>query len=144
MNCKMCHTELTKMPEKQGDCLRCLTCKPIPKDVPKEPEPEGNKKVDVKVTEARVREIVRDELENWHINKPPVTQKDIMRITNDAGDIVLANVELDGETTVTSNEPFIMEPLNWRDQAKALNISLYHKKKEVVLAEIEEKLKVPA
>ena len=115
MKCKNndCGEELTFMEESK--CFRCLKCKPIVKkrQVPKKSE---SKYIDVPWTEDRIRKIVREELEDWHIQKPPVTKKEIDTIT---------------EQPVAT----------WREQAKELGIPLYHKTKKQVLAEIVEKTK---
>lgn len=131
-----CKRELTYLEDTK--CFRCLICNPITKTEPlKEKE---RKYVDVKLTEVRVREIiaeltigderirevVREELENWHIQKPPVTKAQIL------DDEAVIKVEITDSGK------------DWRAEAKALNISLYHKTKEKVLAEIAEKTKHPA
>lgn len=138
-NAPICKTQICKRPltylEKQG-CWRCLVCNPLPKDAPK---PIKEKKfLDVKMTEVqvaemitkklaeqveigeeRIREIVINELENWHIQKPPVTQNEIME--------------------AIETEKDISPDKDWRQQAKDLGIELFHRTKADVLAEIEAK-----
>jgi hypothetical protein len=63
------------------------------------------------MTEARVRNIVRDELENWH-----------------------------APTMIDDVEPELPDVSNWRAQAKELGVDMYHKKKDDVLKEIEARL----
>ena len=103
-----CKRELTWLEDTK--CWRCLVCNPLT-PVGRTVEPE-KKYIDVKLTEARVREICRDELENWHIQKPPVEVKEI--------DLALRS--------------------DWRQQAKELGIPLFQRKKEDVLQEIQSRL----
>ena len=114
VNCKQ---ELTFL-EEQG-CWRCLVCNPLPKKN-SVPPPEKKKYLDVAMTESMVREIVRDELENWHIQRPPVTKEGV--------------VEMLDATDYPGTE--------WRRQAKQLNIPLCTetgggREKEDVLRDIE-------
>lgn len=107
-----CKKELTFLDDSK--CWRCLICNPLPKE---EPAPPKEKKpfLDVHITEERVREIVRDELENWHIQKPPVTAVEAKKI-----DSALRT--------------------DWRVQAKELGIPLFQRKKADVLKDIEDRL----
>lgn len=113
-----CKKELTW--QEGSECWRCLTCNPISDAKPA--PPKTKKYVDVAMTESRVREIVRDELENWHIQKPPVTRDEIAEATGEGS----------GEVKVIT----VPEKLTWRQQAKELGIELFHRKKEDVLADI--------
>ncbi len=124
MKCKRCNGELAH--DKKRDCLYCPVCHPLNKNVPS-PLAEKKQLLDLTTNEkrvaemlveneSRIREIVRDELENWHIQKPPVTKDEI-------------KIAVEEET--------------WREQAKRLGIELYHRKKEDVLADIAEKTKSP-
>lgn len=138
MECRNCKGELTKV---KGGCLRCLKCNPII-DVGA-PQKRETKYVDVTITESRVREIVRDELENWHIQKPPVTKKEAETMADVAVKEVLGENPADtavkkmlGTSTINTDGPIISEP-TWRDEAKELGIPLFHKKKADVLKEIE-------
>lgn len=156
-NAPICKTQTCKRPLtylEASKCWRCLICNPIPKNVPK---PKKEKKfLDVAMTEKRVaemireagkdgilsentlteimkesiREIVQDELMNWHIPKPPVTKEEVNAVLSqpvfpDDGELVASKVE----------------KIDWRQQAKELGIPLFHRKKEEVLAEIKEKTK---
>lgn len=71
----VCKKELTYLEE--AGCWRCLVCNPIPKEAVVK---QGNKTkyVDVPWTEERIRDIVRDELENW---SKPTTSVDITSAT---------------------------------------------------------------
>jgi len=78
----------------------------------------------VVVGEERIREIVRDELENWHIRKPPITGDEIAEI-------------LPPSSVVPKEQ-------TWRQKAKELNIPIQKetggmRKKVDVLADIEAK-----
>ncbi len=119
--CKRCGTELTK--DEDRGCFYCGLCHPIQnKSVPME-QLEKNY-IDVKPSEKRVEEIIkiiknivpdiiREELENWHMDKPVV------------------------------DEPIIEDNKNWKADAKELNIEVYDKenkrprKKVDVIADIE-------
>lgn len=153
-NVPICRTQICKRPltylEKQG-CWRCLVCNPIPKDVP---IPKQEKKfLDVAMTEKRVkeilaeqvvtsegriREIVQDELMNWHISKPPTTRDEIDALTE--------HIVQHNEKGEVSSSIVTATSLGWRQQAKELSIPLMKepkgtgaRKKEDVLAEIAEK-----
>ena len=114
--CRRCNGELTR--DEQRNCWECLAC--YPKNRVQAAPPKDEKKyIDVAMTEGRVREIVRDELENWHIQKPPIVKDEIEPVPltdNQIGD--------------------------WRAQAKELGINTFQMKKVDVLAAIEsEKLR---
>lgn len=103
MKCRLCKGELTR--DEERGCFRCLLCNPIQAKPVEQPKDEGNY-VDTgtKWTEEKIRALIRDELENWHIQKPPVTAKEI------AADVV--------------------SDKTWRDKAKEMGVSLYdHDKK---------------
>jgi hypothetical protein len=89
-------------------------------------EKEPNKKVDAPWTEERIRDIIKDELENWH--KTTI-------VTKESGDLKLTDVA-------------IGDDVNWRQRAKDLGIKLSQesggaRKKVDVLADIAEKTKSP-
>lgn len=111
-HCNHCRAELTK-DEKRG-CMICRVCHPAGDDKPLVPQIKP-KLLDVKFTEEQIREIVRDELENWHIQKPPVTKAEAKE-TDEA-----------------------LRKIDWRAQAKELGIPLFQRKKADVLAEIAKK-----
>ena len=123
-HCRYCRGELTY--DEKRNYKICLSCHPPKK--PKSTSPKATKYVDVKLTEERVREIVRDELENWHIQKPPVTKDDIVGMSSTYS-------TLGGIT-----EPTIQfKPVDYRQQAKELGIKTFGKKKVDVLKEIQDK-----
>jgi hypothetical protein len=70
--------------DKKRQCKVCLACHP-PQSATPPPPKEKKKYLDVKMTEGQVIEIIKDvvpdmireELENWHIQRPPVTKKEI-------------------------------------------------------------------
>lgn len=143
-NAPICKTIICKLPltwmEKQR-CWRCLKCNPLPKDVL---VPQKKKKfLDVKVTEEQVakmikeaipdylnedkiREIVRDELENWHIQRPPATRDEIAEAL-----------------PPSSAAP---KPETWLQKAKRIGVQTHYpkggmRKKVDVLADMEAKEK---
>ncbi len=127
MDCRSCKTELTH--DKKRGCLVCLKCHPPEKGQPIPPQ-EKRKYIDVTMTEERVRDIVRDELENWHIQKPPVTKKETESLTLE---------KLKKVRDSLPSPPNVLEiPVNsdWRAKAKELGIPLFQRTKADVLAEI--------
>ncbi len=171
--CRRCNGDLVR--DEQRNCLICPICYPPNRTSPVI-EKEESKYLDVQMTEARVRkilaeqvevgeerirEIVRDELENWHIHKPPVTKTDIDEMSDvDKAAMESATDHDEALATLTpfaaarkSNpdyDPLIDAPpkamlqetkINWRVQAKALGIKTFQRKKVDVLAEIAEKTK---
>ena len=147
-----CKRELTYLEE--SDCWRCLVCNPLTAPAPTE-KPES-KYIDVKMTEKKVREIVkdemmgskfdegqirdivRDELENWHIQKPPVTKTESELTVAKLREIAKDNPPKTGNIEVPVNPELAASP-NWRQQAKELGIPLFQRKKADVLADIEAK-----
>ena len=133
MKCPNCKTELTFM--EKAKCLRCLECHPLTKTVPVEKK-ETNY-VDVPWTaeriwdsvKSKVEELIREELENW------------VAPSSDKPDLSTARIP-----PRQPDNP----PDNWRAKAKELGIDVYDKARKRprlkidVLAEIEEKLTVPA
>lgn len=138
MKCKNCETELTFM--KKAKCLRCLKCYPVTKTVPLA-EKEKNY-VDVPWTKERVvaiceevcKRVFRELLEDWHVQKP---DEDI-----DA-DLRAGARQPDNPPEDTGSVEDV-GGLTWRRKAKELGISLFHRKKADVLAEIAEKTKMSA
>lgn len=132
MKCRKCEGKLTR-DEKRG-CHFCPVCNPLPTAPVITEEPEPNKRVDEPWTDKRIREIVQDELMNWHIRKPSVTVSEIKATVGG------------GEANVNKT----VESETWRETAKRLDIPVYDKdnkrprKKLDVLKDIEEKQKVPA
>lgn len=138
MKCRKCTGELTR--DEERGCYFCPVCNPVPTAPVIAEEPEPNKRVDEPWTDKRIREIVQDELMNWHIKKPSVTASEI-KATVGGGE---ANVN---ETVIKQDTP---KPETWRETAKRLEIPVYDKdkkcprKKVDVLSDIEAKQKVPA
>lgn len=160
-HCSYCGGELSwiKKTEDSG-CRRCLNCHPIKETKPEQPK-EKPKLLDVKFTEMQIREIVRNELENWHIHKPPVTRDEIAEATSGSTALTPLGQQAQREgPTVAKIQEFVKEnPLqeqkgtiaipvnpelaanpNWRAQAKKLGIPLFQRKKEDVLKDIESRL----
>lgn len=135
--CRRCSNELTEDPKRK--CKVCLTCYPkaLETTIPP-PEPEKKAFLDVKMTEERVREIVRDELENWHIQKPSLKATEVAALLEEATTLPEGVFRSPEELEALNKEKVVVAG-DWRAQAKALNISLFHKTKEKVLAEIAEK-----
>ena len=146
-NSPICKTQICKRPltwmKKQG-CWRCLVCNPIPKNLPKKEERKPFLDVhpdEVRVAEmiksamTEVREIVQNELMNWHIQKPPVTRDEIAEAVG-VGEPE-SNVHIDIQ---------VPPPETYMQYAKRLGIATHKKtggirKKEDVLADIEAKEK---
>ncbi len=144
MDAPICKTVICKKPltylEKQK-CWRCLNCNPLPKVKEPEKEKDRSKYIDVPWTpeqEGRIRAIVRDELENWHIPKPTEDETDDVLTTAEGGFL-----DQREKNRVAPREPD--NPINWRAQAKELGVELYDherkcpRKKEDVLADIAKK-----
>jgi len=89
----------------------------------------GSAKV-ISLSEDQIREIVQDELANWHIQKPPVTRDEIAEATSEGG-------------TFEELPMSVPKPETWRQRAKVLGIPLHKeptgsgmRKKEDVLADM--------
>ncbi len=138
MKCQRCGNELTEDPKR--NCKVCLVCYPNALKVKPVPPPkkQENKRVGLSMTEERVREIVREELSKiGHIQKPQrdMTATEVITDDDDFGEMTA--------TEVAEARKGNTEIKDWRGQAKALGISLYHKTKKTVLADIAEKTKSP-
>ncbi len=143
----ICATQKCKRPLTRlgapWNCWRCLVCNPIVEAKKTEPRKrrdvdrqlseerviemikESSTKVSVGLNEEEIREIIQDELQDWFIQKPPMTRDEL------------------AETIPTPSE--VPEP-TWRQDAKDLGISLMKepkgsgmRKKVDVLADIEAK-----
>ncbi len=126
MKCKNCQTELTLVENPKGNCLRCLSCKPL-STAPIVEEKKKDNYVDVPWTDERIWESVKPKiavlflemLEDWHS-----PAKDLDRV----------------EPRKPDNPP-----KSWRAQAKELGIEVYDKArkrprlKKDVLADIDAK-----
>lgn len=165
-NAPICKTQICKRPLtylEDTKCWRCLNCNPIRKTNPQLIQPKAF--LDVKMTEKRVaemvrealetgtityvvvgkthpetikveisheqfREIVRDELENWHIQKPSVMKDEI-------AETVTMGSSANNEETVITEE-------TWLQKAKRLSVPTHYesggmRKKVDVLKDIEAK-----
>ncbi len=128
--CRRCNGELAY--DKKRNCKFCPICYPPNRTQPA-PVKEKKKYLDVKMTDERVIElikehvgpIIREELENWHIQKPPVTREEIDNSTNNA-DI-----------------PVEPKPETWRQKARRMGVKTHNgytggaRKKVDVLADME-------
>lgn len=126
--CRRCNGELTR--DEKRNCWECLACYPKNRVQPAPPK-EERKYIDVAMTEGRVREIVRDELENWHIQKPSVTKIEI----SEANKEILSRPVFD-----ETNSGIVITEIDgvpWRQKAKELGINTFQMKKVDVLEEIK-------
>ncbi len=159
-NFEKCGTELTEM---ATGCKRCLKCNPMTKYVA--PVKKARRDVDLPWTDERVIEVIdrvvpdmiRETLENWHIQKPSVTRDDIKFLNNDKVSIevkpdTLGEQYVQGILTeqdkLKEKVEVVQEPTQtWRQQAKELGIEVYdrvNKKPRLkvdVIKEIAEKQK---
>ena len=155
-NVPICKTQICKRPLtylEDSKCWRCLICNPIPKDVPK--LKEKKKFLDVAMTEDRVveiikeqigsakavilneeriREIVQDELMNWHIQKPPVTKSEVSTMT--AAEVA------DHQNLEPIPTEMTVKPETWLQTAKRLGVTTHQasggmRKKVDIMADIE-------
>lgn len=139
MKCRRCNGELER--DEKRDCLRCPVCYPIQEAQP-EPEKDMSKYVDVgkKWTEEGIRALIKDELEDWYLQRPSVTAKDVVALTTETG--TLPDEEAAVVPTVEQTQ---LPTKTWRDVAKGMNVSLYDherkcpRKKVDVLEEIKQK-----
>lgn len=136
--CRYCKTETVW--DEKGACWRCPKCHP-PTDGKPTPPKEKPKLLDIKFTEEQIRNIVRDELENWHIKKPAVTRDEVEKLTDKER---LSKAIEKSFMAKTAHKSDAMGPTeasvpNWRQQAKELGIKIFGKKKVDILAEIEAK-----
>ncbi len=147
-HCNHCRSLLSY--DENRNCKVCRTCHPVQKEKPPAEEKE-RRYLDIKMTNEMVQEIaeevidkivpdmIRGVLENWHIQRPPVTKTEI---TEDL-------IQHDHEGNVSSSV-VTLKPKTWRQQAKGLGIEVYDKVnkrprlKIDVLEDIENKLTVPA
>ena len=116
-NAPICKTQNCKKPltyMEESNCWRCLVCNPIP--IYRPVEKTRKKLVDAKMTEDEVRSIVKDELANWHIQKPPVTATEIYEAVG----------SVDSEPTVIKVDA---TPPTWRQKAKELGVPLHKEPK---------------
>lgn len=167
MKCRKCNGELAHIEE--SDCYRCLACNPI-KATPLPAEAKKDMSVDVRLNKPEIDKLVRDiikevvpdmivdALQDWYIQKPSVTAIEVAEMVEEmAGtdkavlsepvfedEFVGSKVEKESPTKTVLLDPDKVITLevtnNWRAQAKALGINLFHRTKKSVLAEIAEKI----
>jgi len=103
------------MKHENGDvqCLRCLKCHPMPTGVPVVKAKKDNVKVDEPWTPERI----------WKVIEPKVRE---------------LFVDLIEDYVIAQNKSV---ELTWQEQAKAMGINPYGRKKDIVLAEMAEKTK---
>jgi hypothetical protein len=114
----------------EDTCLRCLKCNPMPNGNKIVKAKKENVRVDVPWTEERIRDIVRDELENWHQTTVLTKQKEGWG---------------EDEPVVVATDVAVPDKVDWRGQAKKLGVSLVKetggaRTKASVLEDIEAKL----
>ena len=141
MKCKNCSSELTQMKDKDNEptCLRCLKCHPMPDGNVVIKAKKENVKVDEPWTDARiwkliepkVRELFTDLIEDYVIAQNKSTDEPVIDEQPESAD---------SAETIVLDEKI---ELTWQEEAKALGINPYGRKKEIVLAEIVEKTKTP-
>ena len=145
MDAPICKTQICKRPLtwlKESGCWRCLHCNPIREVKPT--ERRRKKYLDVTMTEdivtelikeqigqtsvdeERIREIVQDELANWHIPEPPMTRAEITTMVE----------------TLQQNAVPVEKPETYMQKAKRLNVATHHseggiRKKADVLSDIK-------
>ncbi len=160
-HCTRCRTALVFDTERS--CSYCPRCNPPQKKAVKVKEKE-RRYVDVRMTEKRVREIIeemvdelvpdmiREELENWHIRKPPVTREDVKELTLGEQHVqeILTEQRKNESTELTQDEKVEDrmqkgQHVNWRSMAKELGIPLSQptggaRKKVDVIKDIEKEL----
>lgn len=151
---QICATQKCKRPltflGPPQNCWRCLVCNPIVKTAPT--AKKTNKYIDVKLTEGmvreiikeevgsgideeKIREIVQDEMANWHIQKPSVTQAEIAEAVG----------SVDTEPIVFKVK--IPKPETWLQKAKRLGVQTHNegtggmRKKVDIMADMEAKEK---
>lgn len=150
MKCRRCNTELAY--DDKRKCHYCPECHPLRNDPPPVTEKLPDRRIDVKPDEKRVIEIIkeivpdmiRNELENWYVQKPPITRSELEVNTEPA------NVTISPDTTTSTVSTFSTvdnELLNeiaagdWRDTARSMGIKTFQKSKDAVMREIEQAMR---
>jgi len=120
-HCTYCRSPLSY--DEKRNCKICLTCHPPQKEQPALVK-EKKEDPDLKIIKDRIKKVIkevvpdmiRDELENWHIQKSPIAKGEIEKI----------------DTSLRTD---------WRQRAKELGINTFQMSKKDVLARIEEESK---
>lgn len=173
MNTPICATQKCKRPlTKLGppqNCWRCLVCNPIVEVKPT--ERRKKEYVDVTMTEKmvreiikeefqsvdeeKIREIIQDEMADWHIQKPPVTAKEVIALLSDTelaklrkGDEIVEATGAGGETRVFKvgdgiDKVVTIKSETWLQKAKRLGVRTHNegtggmRKKVEIVADME-------
>jgi len=141
--CKFCGTELAF--EEARNCYRCMKCNPDT-ELRTPVKKEDPKYVQEGLTDrqkSQVREICRDELENWHQITTVHKETGALKLTDVAIKNDMDNVVVKGGGDIPEGVEIPSEPPKWTDQAESLDIKWRGRKKDDVLQEIEDKLTAP-
>jgi len=137
MKCPKCGKEATY--DERRECWQCFECNPVLKEPVIVEEPKRNY-LDVRLTDERVREIVREEIENYLIEQ--VKSKEVGSEIDELHRPDETDEHLRALSTATPNVETVVEvkqPYDWRLEAKRLGIPLFHRTKVDVLADIKAK-----
>jgi len=145
MKCPKCGKEATY--DERRECWQCFECNPVLKEPVIVEEPKRNY-LDVHLTDERVREIVREEIENYLIEQ--LKSKEVGSEIDELHRPDETDEHRPDETdehrpalsTATPNVETVVEvkqPYDWRLEAKKLGIPLLHRTKVDVLADIKAK-----
>ena len=158
-----CKRRLTFLGPPQN-CWRCLVCNPITK-TSKTGKPKRDKYIDVTITDAmvreiikeeigsvsaglneeQIREIVQDELANWHIQKPPATRDEIAETVSVSEGLQQYDEKGKVTSSILTLTP-VTKPVKdwaWLQKAKSLGIRTHNegtggmRKKVDILADME-------
>lgn len=124
MDCRRCKTELVR--DEKRKCLYCPVCHP-PQTEQEKIEEKKRVYIDLKPTEKRVAEMVRDIIET--------VVPDMIR--DEMEKLYIPKPAMIEELKVSMAKE--LKPADWRQEAKALGITLYQRTKKDVLKEIEER-----
>lgn len=177
-NAPICATQKCKRPltflGPPQNCWRCLVCNPIrevkPTEKPKKKyvdvtmtedmvieiikEQVGSAKVSAGLNEEQIREIVQDELANWHIQEPPITRDEVAEAVGvgEPESNVHINVQLPTDSNYPSTdepkESFVapkVKPETWLQKAKRIGVRTHNegtggmRKKVEIMADMEAK-----
>lgn len=140
--CRRCNGKLAF--DDKRKCSYCPACYPPgrqQKVVPVEQKPY----LDVKMTDKRVIELInehvpsmiRKELENWHIQKPPVTVEEVKEEVKD----LVNNLDLGSDT---NNVPTESKPETFLEKAKRMGIATHYEVDGVMSGGMRKKVDVMA
>lgn len=140
--CRRCNGKLAF--DDKRKCSFCPICYP-PNRIQPTPVKQDKQFLDVKVTEKRVIEliqeyvppIVRRELENWHIQKPPVTVEELKEEVKG----LVNNLDLGSDTNNVPTEP-IQE--TFLEKAKRMGIATHYEVDGVMSGGMRKKVDIMA